>query len=61
MDLEQCIKLLKNAKTDNEMMAALMLVSAINCMILIRLHTSYIAGLISVVCGVHAEYVSRIP
>lgn len=29
MDLERCIKLIKNAKTDNEMMAALMLVSTI--------------------------------
>ena len=30
MDLERCIKLIKNAKTDNEMMAALMLVSTSN-------------------------------
>lgn len=29
MDLDHCIKLIRNAKTDNEMMAALMLVSTI--------------------------------
>ena len=30
MDLDHCVKLLKNAKTDNEMMAALMLVRPTN-------------------------------